>query len=237
MIDLNKDISQLTQNSIIIYKLKKLNITKLGHLFLSSHSELLYSELFTVDQLNNIEQILKSQSLDYIYNMNLDNINYLKRKAIRFNLNTYQNILSSFHLLNSGSEPLYYSDSIAVAKPLFHIYRLINETKDLNPTVAILLNQYLFQHPMMTIADFVDINPNLLDEIQVRTIAKVLGISFNRELPYEEMFKQENKVFNGDTVQNEQLDIYQMLSTLTDEELENYLKEKPTKKLTKSLTN
>lgn len=228
MANLNKKITSQDLAPFIILKLKKLNITKLGHIFMSSRQELFYTRIFTNDELNEIQDSLNKQGLDFINELNLSKISYLKREIIRFNFSEYQQLLYSSHLKEYDEtkiEPLMYSDSLSVTKYLFPIYRQIysEDTKKFQDD-KITLNTFLNNHPSMTIADFVDIKP-YLDEIPaVQTISSILNLPLNCELEYSEMIARENKIFNRENVHTDAIQTYEYIASLNDEDMDKYLK-------------
>ena len=230
MANLNKKITSQDLAPFIILKLKKLNITKLGHIFMSSRRELFYTRIFTNDELNEIQDSLNKQGLDFINELNLSKISYLKREIIRFNFSEYQQLLYSSHLKEYDEtkiEPLMYSDSINVVKYLYPIYRqLYLENTNSLQKEQITLNNFLNNHPNMTIADFVDIKPGSIDADIIKTISTLLGLPLNCELEYSEMINRENQIFNCEIVQTDAIQTYEYITSLNDKEMDQYLKSK-----------
>lgn len=242
MVKLNQKTTTLNLPTFIILKLKKLNFTKLGHIFMSSYQELFYTHLFTSNELNEIQACLNNQGLDFINEMNLSKIPYLKRDIIRFNFGEYQQLLCSAHLKEYDEteiEPLMYSDSLFVIKYLFPIYRQIyleDTNKFQKDKVAI--NNYLNNHPSMTIADFVDITPHSSNINIVQIISTILDLSLNCEMSYSEMIDRENKIFNCESVDTDTIKTYEYIARLNDEDMDKYLKGKSKgKQYIKKLTN
>lgn len=227
---LSKKITRTNLSPFITIKLRKLNFTKLGHLVMSSYPELFYTHLFTNSELNEIQNSLNREGLDFIFEMNLDKITYLRREIIKFNFNEYQNLLYESHLKEYDEtkiEPLMYSDSLFVIKYLFPIYRQIyieDTNKFQKDKVAI--NNYLNNHPSMTIADFVDITPHSGNINIVQIISTILDLSLNCEMSYSEMIDRENKIFNCESVDTDTIKTYEYIARLNDEDMDKYLKGK-----------
>lgn len=195
---------------------------------MSSYKELSYTHLFTNDELNEIQKSLNGQSLDFISEMNLSKIPYLKRKVIKFNFSEYQNLLYTSHFKEYDEtkiEPLMYSDSLKVVKYLFPIYRQIYLEKKIKfEEDMIELNKFLNNHPSMTVADFVDMDPYSDNINTIKNISTSLGLPLNCELSYSDMLARENKIFNRERVYSEVIQIYEYIASLNDEEIDSYLK-------------
>lgn len=122
MINLNKNIINLHLNPLIIFKLKKLEFTKIGDLIMTSYPELFYTKLFTNEQLESIQNSLNKLCLDYVSEIDLSNISYLKKELLSFCFNEYQEKLYQNHHKTYDEtkiEPLIYSDSINIVKNFY----------------------------------------------------------------------------------------------------------------------
>ena len=229
MANLNQKLTRTNLSPFITIKLKKLNFTKLGHLVMSSYPELFYTHLFTNAELNEIQNSLNREGLDFIFEMNLSKIPYLRREVIRFNFNEYQNSLYEFHLKEYDEtkiEPLMYSDPLCVVKYFFPIYRELHpeEVSAFQADKQIALKNFLKGHPGMTIADFVDIKPDSIDVDIITTISTLLDLPLNCDLPYSEMIERENQIFNRENVHTDAIQTYEYIASLSDEDMNKYLK-------------
>ena len=238
MIDLNKDISHLELNPLIVNKLQQLHINKLGDLVATSYPELFHTHAFADEELEEIKNVLNDQSLDFIDEINLDNIIYLKRDIIKYAFSVYQKDLYYFHIKKYDEnqvEPLHYSYPLYIANYLFTLYKLLHpEEKDnFSSYSKISLNKFLTAHPHMTISSFVDIKKYPKDADAISQISTILGLPLNSELPFSEMIERENKIFAGENVQSATIQMYEDIATLDNENLDNYLKSQ-VKTLTKS---
>ena len=239
---LSKKITRTNLSPFITIKLRKLNFTKLGHLVMSSYPELFYTHLFTNSELNEIQNSLNREGLDFIFEMNLDKIPYLRREVVRFNFNEYQTSLYESHLKEYDEtkiEPLMYSDPLYIVKYFFQIYRQLypEEVSCFEADKQLALNIFLKDHPGMTIADFVDIKPYPIDVDIIKTISTLLDLPLNDDLPYSEMINRENQIFNRENVHTNIIQAYEYIAHLNDEAMDKYLKDEKSKQYTKKLTN
>lgn len=157
MIDLNENISELNLNHTIIKKLNALNMNKIGHLATSSYDELFYTQLFTNNELAEIQTCLTEQGIDSTDKMDLNALIDFKREKIRFIFSEYQKALSKYRSQKyDKSKIIYlkYDDPIYIVE---YFYLLSNEINIQNPydqETKIALNNFLINHPTMTIEDF-----------------------------------------------------------------------------------
>ena len=241
MIDLNNKITKLDLKPIIIFKLQKLKYTELGHLVTASYSELFYTHIFTNSELEEIQKALNKQGMDFMNEINLSKILYLKKEIIKFNLNEYQKHLHEAHLKSYDKtqiEPLMYSDSLYIVKFLYYIYKELNflNKKTFQADSKMALNSFLQNHPNMTIADFVDLKPNSVDGDTIKIISAILELPLNYELPHSLMIDRENQIFNHENVQSSMVQAYEYIASLDDEALEDYLKQEKEPQYIKKLT-
>lgn len=237
MLDLNQKITKINLNLLTIIKLKKLNFTKVGHLVMSSYPELFYTNLFTNSELQEIQNSLNKQGLDFIFEMNLSENSSLKEEIIKFSFSEYQKLLYDSHLKKYDKtkiEPLMYSDSLYVVKYFFQIYRQMHpeNINNFEADKQVLLNTFLKEHPGMTIADFVDLKPTIINLEILKTISTLLGLPLNCELPYSKMISRENQIFEKASVQTDIIQAYEHTVSLKDEDInylqnKQYIKQKP----------
>ena len=237
MINLNKNIINLHLNPLIIFKLKKLKFTKIGNLLMTSYPELFYTKIFTEEELNDIQNSLNKLCLDYVSEINLSNISYLKKELLSFCFNEYQEKLYQNHHKTYDEtkiEPLIYSDSINIVKKLLFMYEQ-TYSKKIEPDTKILLDNFLKKYPYMTIADFVDIYPNEIDLSIINLIGEVLGLPINRKLSHDRLIARENRIFNQENVQSEKIQLY-IDNFSSNEKIENFIKKSKGKTLKKTIT-
>lgn len=237
MINLNKNIINLHLNPLIIFKLKKLEFTKIGDLIMTSYPELFYTKLFTNEQLESIQNSLNKLCLDYVSEIDLSNISYLKKELLSFCFNEYQEKLYQNHHKTYDEtkiEPLIYSDSINIVKKLLFMYEQ-TYSKKIEPDTKILLDNFLKKYPYMTIADFVDIYPNEIDLSIINLIGEVLGLPINRKLSHDRLIARENRIFNQENVQSEKIQLY-IDNFSSNEKIENFIKKSKGKTFKKTIT-
>lgn len=222
MISLNKKITFLKLNPLIIFKLQKIKLTKIGQLMMLSYPELLYTNYFNEEELNAIQNSLINLGLNYSHEIDLNNIPYLRKELIRFNFKEYQdNLYQMHHNENKNIEPLRYSDSLAIIKNMLFLYEQLTH-QNIHPDQKILLKNFLDSHPYTTIADFVDINPNKIDQNTIDLISQILGIKLNDSLSHDEIIKRENQIFNQENLHTERLDSY-INNFSSDEKIEKFI--------------
>ncbi len=238
MINLNKNITNLHLNPLIIFKLKKLKFTKIGDLVMTSYPELFYTKLFTDEELNDIQNSLTKIGIDYISEINLSNISYLQKDLLSFSFKEYQKKLYQNHHKKYNEnkiEPLRYSDCIYIVKYLLFMYKQLY-SKKLEPDTKVILNNFLNKYPYMTIADFVDIHLNNIDDEIIILIGDILGLPINSKLSYSEMIVRENKIFNQENVQSEKIDLY-IENFSSEEAIQNFINNSKAKTFRKTITN
>lgn len=210
MINLNKNITSLNLTPLIIFKLKKLEFTKIGDLVMTSYPELFYTKLFSNKELATIQNSLTQIGLDYISEIDLTNIPYLKKNLLIFNFKEYQKQLYKIHhekYDENKIEQLKYSDPIYIVKYLLFMYEQLYSNK-ITPDTKVLLDNFLKKYPYMTIADFVYIRSNDIDSKIIDLIDDILGLPINSKLSYIQMLDRENSIFNRETVASEKIQSY-----------------------------
>lgn len=235
MINLDKNITSLHLNPLIIFKLKKLEFAKLGDLVMTSYPELFYTKLFTSSELNDIQNSLTKIGLDYISEMNLNNISYLQKDLLNFSFKEYQNQLCQMHHKKYNEnkiEPLRYSDSIYIVKYLLFMYKNLY-SKKIEPDTKVILENFLNKYPYMTIADFVGIHLNNIDDDIIGLISDILGLPINSRLSRSEMIIRENRIFNQEDVQSEKINSY-IENFSTEDNIKNFINNSKGKTLKKT---
>lgn len=235
MIKLDQKILNLKLNPIIIFKLQKLHFTKIGHLVMSSYPELLYTHIFTYQELEDIQNSLINIGLNYVSEIKLENIPHLKKELMKFNFDEYQkNLYTAHHKKYDENqiEQLKYSDSISLVKYLYFLYGQLY-SKEFHVDTKMVLDNFLKSHPYMTIADFVYIHTNSIDEKVIELISNILGLPINSKLPYNETFTRENQIFNKENVQTENLKTYEQTFSKK-QNIEEFINQNKPKVLKKS---
>ena len=204
---LNKSIYTLKLNPLLICTLDKLEYTKIGHLVMASYPELLFTNCFNDEEINEIRNSLIDKNLNFITEIKDPK---LECELIKFNFNEYQNMLKkAHHTKEKNIEKIRYSDLIKIVKPLYYLYtKLYQNNYYLDE--KILLNNFIKTHPYLTIADFVCLNENLVDSDTLKLIGNILGTPINYYLKIEEIMERENKIFARENIQNEIVQGYEI---------------------------
>ena len=208
MIDLNKNIITIINNPEIIFKLKKIKITKLGHLVMTSYPELLYTHIFKNKELDIIKQNLTSKGLNYINEIQIND--KLQKDLLKFSFEEYQKFISKCHHKKynpSKIAHLRYTDPLKTVKYLTFMYEQLYNTP-ITPDIKILLTEMLTRYSYTTIADFVDIKPNSIDINVINLIAKILGTPLNSNFSHNQKVKRENQIFNHENVESATINAY-----------------------------
>ena len=204
---------------------------------MTSYPELFYTKIFTEEELNDIQNSLNKLCLDYVSEIDLSNISYLKKELLSFCFNEYQEKLYQNHHKTYDEtkiEPLSYSDSINIVKKLLFMYEQ-TYSKKIEPDTKILLDNFLKKYPYMTIADFVDIYPNEIDLSIINLIGEVLGLPINRKISHDRLIARENRIFNQENVQSEKIQLY-IDNFSSNEKIENFVNNSKGKTFKKTIT-
>ena len=226
MIDLNENVSELNLNPTIIKKLNALNMNKIGHLATSSYDELSYTQLFTNNELAEIQTCLTEQGIDSNDKMDLDALIDFKREKIRFIFSEYQKALYKYRSQNYDKNKILYlkfDDPLYIVEYFYLLSNEINIQSSYGSEIKMALNNFLINHPTMTIEDFLDVDINSNNQDIIKLISQILVLPLNCEIPAADMVSRSNNILNYSYVFSNKIQEYVDIANLTDQDLNEYL--------------
>lgn len=226
MIDLNENVSELNLNPTIIKKLNALNMNKIGHLATSSYDELSYTQLFTNNELAEIQTCLTEQGIDSNDKMDLDALIDFKREKIRFIFSEYQKALYKYRSQNYDKNKILYlkfDNPLYIVEYFYLLSNEINIQSSYGSEIKMALNNFLINHPTMTIEDFLDVDINSNNQDIIKLISQILDLPLNCEITAADMVSRSNNILNYSYVFSNKIQEYVDIANLTDQDLNEYL--------------
>ncbi len=195
MIDLKTNICILNLPSKLEYKLVSLGLTKLGYVLNCLPDELLALG-FDFNEVNLIESALIK-----------NNIDLSECDLFKFNFDDYQEELIFNHksyFKGSKFDMLRYTDNINVVNKLYYLYKYLHD--DLDVCDKLKLNNFLLRHKGMTISEFLQLDGEGEDAVDL--ICNILGMPLSSNLEYTEKNNRKNDILSYNYINSATLELY-----------------------------